>query len=136
MAGVKPEDEEKTTTQHDDISPPISSRGLTKNGAPREHGVTAVSAKLKNPLAGFTREELMADVEKFANEKELQDILPMLKKGAFIAQDPKRFEQVEDLDPNEREWLRMEKTHRWKQPWMMYFMTSKLPPNRLTGFKC
>ncbi|KAH6665393.1 sugar transporter family protein [Halenospora varia] len=123
MAGVRPEDEEKTTTQHDDISPPISSRGLTKNGAPREHGVTAVSAKLKNPLAGFTREELMADVEKFANEKELQDILPMLKKGAFIAQDPKRFEQVEDLDPNEREWLRMEKTHRWKQPWMMYFMT-------------
>lgn len=123
MPGVRAEDEEKTTRQQDDISPPISSQGSTKNETPGEYGVISVSAKLKNPLAGFTREELMTDVERFAAEKELEDILPILKKGAYIAQDPKSFEQVEDLNPNERDWFRMEKTHRWKQPWMMYFMT-------------
>lgn len=81
--------------------------------------------KQKNPLAGLTKDELLADVEAFAQEKNLTHILDDLKKGALIAQDPKSFESLTELSEGEKEILRREKTHRWSQPFMMYFMTSK-----------
>jgi hypothetical protein len=84
-----------------------------------------ISAKLKNSLSGFTREELLADVGMFAKEKDLEHIIPLLKKGALVAQNPKKFEEIEELDDIEREWLRQEKTHRWNQPKMLYFMPGK-----------
>lgn len=83
--------------------------------------------KQKNPLASLSKEQLLADVEAFAQEKELEFILDDLKKGALVAQDPKEFESLDELSEEEKEWLRREKTHRWHQPFMMYFMTSKLP---------
>lgn len=84
--------------------------------------------KQKNPLAGLTKEELMADVETFAREKNLEHILDDLKKGALVAQSPKDFESFDELAEEEKEWLRREKTHRWSQPFMMYFMTSEVLP--------
>lgn len=93
-----------------------------------------INNKLRNPLSGFSREELLRDVEKFALEKGLTHILDELKKGALIAQDPRAFDSLEDLDENEKELLRREKTHRWHQPFMMYFMTSmSMFRNKLEG---
>lgn len=63
----------------------------------------------------------MAEVEEFAKEKELTDILPLLQKGALVAQDPPAFESVEDLDDTEREALRNEVLHKWRQPAALYF---------------
>lgn len=80
--------------------------------------------KQKNPLAGLSKEELLADVEAFAQEKNLEYVLDDLKKGALVAQDPKAFETVDELTEEEKEVLRREKTHRWHQPFMMYFLTS------------
>lgn len=85
------------------------------------------NSKLKNPLAGLTREELYRDVEEFAREKALEHIVEQLKRGALVAQDPKIFEELDELSEGEKELLRREKTHRWNQPFMMYFMTSKHP---------
>ncbi|PLB49834.1 sugar transporter family protein [Aspergillus steynii IBT 23096] len=79
--------------------------------------------KQKNPLAGLTQEELFRDVEEFAREKNLEHIVDDLRKGALVAQDPKIFEQLDWLSESDKELLRREKTHRWHQPWMMYFMT-------------
>jgi uncharacterized protein (DUF885 family) len=90
---------------------------------PEPEAVTSTT-KQKNPLAGLTTEELFKDVERFAQEKDLEHILPDLKKGALVAQDPKRFEDLSDLTEEDKEVLRREKTHRWHQPFMMYFMTS------------
>ena len=47
-----------------------------------------VGAKLRNPLAGIGRETLMANVEEFARQKNLEHALPALKKGAILAQSP------------------------------------------------
>lgn len=80
--------------------------------------------KLKNPLAGLSKEELLADVDAFAREKGLEDALEDLKKGALISQDPKAFESLSELTEADKELIRREKTHRWNQPFMMYFMTS------------
>lgn len=71
-----------------------------------------VSAKIKNPLAGLSRETLMRDVEDFANEHQLHEITPLLKKGALVAQNPAEFETVEGLDESEKEALRNEVVHK------------------------
>ena len=47
-----------------------------------------VAAKLRNPLSGIPREALMAQVEDFARQRDLEHALPMLKKGALLAQSP------------------------------------------------
>lgn len=114
-------DEEKPQV-HDKLASLNLSAAGSKDENGTQHDVPAVSAKLKNPLYGIPKEDLMRDVEAFAKEKGLEDITDMLKKGALVAQDPKRVNEIEELDENERTWFRLEKTHRWKQPWMMYFM--------------
>ena len=48
------------------------------------------------------------------------DIAPLLRKGALVAQDPERFEDVDDLDPEEVEALRNETLHKWRQPRALY----------------
>lgn len=63
----------------------------------------------------------MQDVEDFATEKSLTDILPLLKKGALVAQNPQAFEEIDDLEENERAALRDEKEHRWRLPKTLYF---------------
>ena len=91
----------------------------------RESIKNDTNVKLRNPLAGLTKAELYRDVERYAQEKDLMDIVEYLKKGALIAQDPKRFERLEELSEEEKESIRHERTHRWDQTFMMYFMTSK-----------
>ncbi|EKD13455.1 MFS myo-inositol transporter [Drepanopeziza brunnea f. sp. 'multigermtubi' MB_m1] len=114
-------DPEKHSIQQDSISPIAYSS--SKEGNIEDAGEVPIALKLKNPLAGMTREELLLDVEAFAREKELEDVLPLLKKGALVAQAPKTFESIEDLSEDEKGWLRKELTHRWTQPNMMYYMT-------------
>ncbi len=50
----------------------------------------------------------------------MEDIAPLLKKGALVAQSPRDFEQVENLDPAEVEALRNETLHKWRQPRALY----------------
>lgn len=63
----------------------------------------------------------MADVEQFAAENGLTDILPLLKKGALVAQSPHAFETIPELDESERDALRVEVTRRWAQTKILYF---------------
>ncbi|OJA21675.1 hypothetical protein AZE42_13301 [Rhizopogon vesiculosus] len=50
--------------------------------------VMNADAKLSNPLRGISHDRLMTDVEIVAQERGLTHLLPDLKKGALIAQDP------------------------------------------------
>ncbi|KAI1930140.1 hypothetical protein LOZ58_003233 [Ophidiomyces ophidiicola] len=106
----------KSSGSVEKVSADENARAWVKEGA-------VVNNKLRNPLSGFSRDELFRDVEEFAEEKGLVDILDDLKKGALVAQDPKSFETLEELSTEEKDILRREKTHRWHQPFMMYFMT-------------
>lgn len=100
-----------------------------KEGAARgyeiENQKPSTYSKLRNPLADFSKEELFADVEAFAQEKDLMFAIDDLKKGALIAQDPNVFEALDELSEPEKAIIRREQTHRWSQPFMLYFMTSK-----------
>lgn len=70
---------------------------------------------------GIPRERLLQDVENYASENQLTDILPLLRKGALVAQSPHAIEHIPDLDESERQLLREEVTHRWKHPKTLYF---------------
>ena len=51
---------------------------------------------------------------------DLSEITPLLKKGALVAQNPGDFENVEGLDDTERNVLRDEIVHKWRQPRALY----------------
>ena len=52
----------------------------------------------------------MAQVEAFAREQGMEDIEPILKKGALIAQSPKDFESFPELDETDKAIIRRETT--------------------------
>jgi hypothetical protein len=77
--------------------------------------------RIKNPLADLTKEHVLYDVELFAQEHQLQEILPELKKGALVARDPAEFESVPGLTDDEIRVLQDEILHKWRQPRALYF---------------
>ena len=77
--------------------------------------------RIKNPLADLTREELLRDVDEFANANGMHDIAPLLRKGALVAQDPLAFESVEGITEQEKDAIRNEVLHKWRQPRQLYY---------------
>ncbi|KAF2138546.1 uncharacterized protein K452DRAFT_301081 [Aplosporella prunicola CBS 121167] len=79
------------------------------------------AGELKNPLADIPVPQLMRDVETFAHTNSMTDILPLLRKGALVAKDPHSYETVPDITEEEKEQLRVERTHRFRHPKALYF---------------
>lgn len=63
---------------------------------------------------------MLADVESFAREHQLEDIGPLLIKGALAAQAPALIDEISELDEADRTVLREETTRRWKLPRVLY----------------
>ncbi|PNS15311.1 hypothetical protein CAC42_5482 [Sphaceloma murrayae] len=80
-----------------------------------------IDGKVNNPLAGIARDQLLADVAEFAQEKGLADYTELLQRGAIVAQDPSIYESLDILSDEEKDALRFEKDHRWKHPLALYF---------------
>ena len=73
-----------------------------------------------NPLAKLTRDEVIRNVDEFAEERGMTDIAHLLRKGALVARDPPAFESIEELDGDERAALQNEVVHKWHQPRALY----------------
>ncbi|KAF2845205.1 MFS sugar transporter-like protein [Plenodomus tracheiphilus IPT5] len=103
-----------TTQHHEDASRTASQ--------PRQ---ASVAAKLRNPLAGLSEEEIIADVDAWCTDKGLSEHQDAFRKGALIARVGQRddgFEFVNRLSTEEKDILRHEKDHRWSQPFQLYFL--------------
>jgi len=79
-----------------------------------------VEARIKNPLTGIPRAQLLRNVEIFAEEKQLTEELPILSKGAILAQSPADFETLDVLDDSDKDVIRYEYAHRWSHPMTLY----------------
>ena len=79
------------------------------------------SAKIKNPLAHLTPEQVIADVQEFAKQNDFQELEGLLVKGALVAKDPPAFEDVPGLTEVEKDAIRNEVLHKWRQPKALYF---------------
>ena len=51
----------------------------------------------------------------------MMDILPLLRKGALVAQDPRGIDHIPELSEEERFTLHDEQIHRWRHPRILYF---------------
>lgn len=79
--------------------------------------------RIRNPLAGIPHHTLLQNVTDFARVKQLEEHLPLLKKGALVAQDPTNYEDIHGehaLSPDEIEHLRDEVIHKWRHPFALY----------------
>ncbi len=81
-----------------------------------------LKAKLENPLARLTHEQLLADAAEFARTHELGEYTETIQKGALLAQDPTAFETLPMLDEEDRRVLRREFTHKWDHPKTLYYL--------------
>lgn len=79
-------------------------------------------AKLANPLAGISHDELEQMGENYARKHQMGDEedIRAFKKGACLAQDPQKYESITGLTGQEMEVLRKEITNRWSQPKLLY----------------
>lgn len=82
--------------------------------------VNNVNARIQNPLFGIPHDKLLAQVDAFAKEYEMEDIVKDLQKGALLAQNPGQFESIKELDEKDVEVIRRERTHKWSQPKDLY----------------
>lgn len=87
----------------------------------KHDGMPSASARISNPLAHLSHETLLQNVDSFVQEHQLEDIKPLLVKGALVAANPGEFESVEGLDSAEIVALRREVTHKWSHPRALYF---------------
>ncbi|KAL4888165.1 hypothetical protein BDV59DRAFT_211489 [Aspergillus ambiguus] len=83
-----------------------------------------LNAVFENPLAGIPRDKLFEDVDKFCNQHGLEDYRDAFRKGALISQDPKSALSLPELTDWEKEALEREHTHKWAQPFPLYFLAA------------
>lgn len=68
--------------------------------------------RIQNPLHGIPKAKLLAQVEEFTREKGLEEHTLLFQKGALIAQNPSKFEELEELDEADKAIIRRETTRR------------------------
>lgn len=71
-------------------------------------------------MAGLTRKTILADVSEFAAKHGLEDILPLLNKGALVAANPGNYRNLDVLDEADKEHLAYEAAHKWSHPLALY----------------
>ncbi|KAF2811506.1 putative MFS sugar transporter [Mytilinidion resinicola] len=83
-----------------------------------------LNAVFENPLADVQKETLLQNVEDFCREHDLMEQCDVMKRGALAAQSPWNIDEIPELTQEDREILEHEKTHKWDQPWMLYWLVS------------
>jgi hypothetical protein len=93
----------------------------------RKMSQTALNAMLENPLAGQSRESVIRDARKFAQDHGMADSEEDFIKGALVAQRPNDFENIPELSEEDKATLRFEIAHKWRQPFTLYFLVGTSP---------
>ncbi|KAJ5993314.1 hypothetical protein N7451_009038 [Penicillium sp. IBT 35674x] len=80
-----------------------------------------VNARILNPLAGVSKNDLFNRVSRFCQEYGFQDHVETFQKGALVAQNQKGFEDLPELTEEDKYYLKRETTHKWHLPKALYF---------------
>ncbi|KAJ9092100.1 hypothetical protein QFC21_006966 [Naganishia friedmannii] len=76
---------------------------------------------VENVLSHYSKEELLADVDRFAAEHDLGYAIDDLRKGALLAQKPHQYMTIPELDEADRAIITQERLHKWKHPMTLYW---------------
>lgn len=75
---------------------------------------------ITNPLAHLSNETIAQDATTFAETHGLTHMIPLLIRGALVAKDPALFEQVPGITEDEKQSIRNEVLHKWRQSRGLY----------------
>lgn len=89
-----------------------------------------LNAVFENPLADIPKETLLQEVDEFCERFNLMEFVQEFRKGALVSQSPHRIQEIEELTSADIDALRREHTHKWSQPWKLYWLVSKF------GWRC
>ncbi|KAG8531043.1 uncharacterized protein KY384_004400 [Bacidia gigantensis] len=108
--------------EHDTKNHSVSETGRKQSVTTAEKMRRNISAKLANPLAGVSHARLEEMGASYARKHEMGDEedIRNFKKGACLAQNPQRYDQISGLTDDELAILKKEFTNRWAQPRLMY----------------
>ncbi|KAI9848143.1 MAG: hypothetical protein M1838_000639 [Thelocarpon superellum] len=108
---------------HRNASLPTSRRGTSSMDAV-ELARRNLNAKLANPLAGYSHEELEAMGEAYAKKHQVGDEedIQAFRQGAVCAQNPTKYDACTGLSEVDRDIMRREFTNRWSQPRLLYLV--------------
>jgi hypothetical protein len=81
-----------------------------------------LSAAFENPLSGIPKAQLLEEVETFCLDNNLSEYIDAFRRGALVAQSPDDTDSISELTPEDRDVLMREQTHRWNQPFMLYWL--------------
>ncbi|RHZ51691.1 hypothetical protein CDV55_103622 [Aspergillus turcosus] len=116
---VGPKGEKPATFQHDENTTQEKDIFDLEGRTPNK-----LNAVFENPLANVPRDKLLQNVEDFCQKYGLMDHIDTFRKGALISQNPAGALNLPELNEDEKAVLRREHTHKWSQPWQLYFMAS------------
>lgn len=86
-----------------------------------QHDTRAQAAKLENVLAGLSKEQLYAEVDDFTSKHGLEEHNEAFRKGALLAQKPHEWDDIPELNQEDREAIAYEHAHKWSHPWPLYY---------------
>lgn len=87
---------------------------------PSPHRLTS-RRRILNPLTGLTKSELRTQVAAFCRDFGFEAKEEVFFRGALAAQHPDRYEDIEELTPEDKALLGREVTHKWHLPKHLYF---------------
>lgn len=119
--------DQPTVSRHENIEKPSVSQDShsDRNIVTDENDLRQkLNAKLNNPLAGFSHDELSEKGETYCRDNSIgeEDDIRAFRLGAIIAQDPNRHAECAGLTEEERATLSMEIEHKWSQPKLLYLI--------------
>ena len=88
----------------------INAKYVYHNQHYARHRMSYTVCRIINPLNGIPKSELFGQVSRFCADNGLQDKEKTFQKGALVAQSPAGFEDIPDLDEDDRYHLRREIT--------------------------
>lgn len=113
---------------HDISKAAVASEMYAEKGTTHTEEVLAarsLEARVRNPLEGIPRDELMQNVADFAAARGLTEHLAILRKGALVAQNPSDIHLLEGTDealtPEQAAVLERERTNKWAMPARLFW---------------
>jgi hypothetical protein len=74
-----------------------------------------------NPLACLSKGACAEQAQAFAQGFGMPEHTSLFARAALVARDPERFENLTELEPDEREALIYERDHKWHGPKMLWY---------------
>ena len=91
-----------------DLNKNLNARYVTRRDPAEQPADSLI--RIRNPLKGIPREKLFNQVGDFCQEHGFQDRVRTFEKAALVAQSPRSFEDIADLDESDKYHLRRETT--------------------------